>query len=41
MELLTQPETWIALIETVSTEHTGGEQTAMTRSITEQLGGAR
>lgn len=31
-------ETWIALIETVTTEHTGGERTAMTRSITEQLG---
>ena len=31
-------ETWIALIETVTTEHTGGERTAMTRSIEEQLG---
>ena len=31
-------ETWIALIETVTTEHTGGEQTPMTRSIAEQLG---
>jgi quercetin dioxygenase-like cupin family protein len=31
-------ETWIALIETVSTEHTGGELTALTRSIEEQLG---
>jgi quercetin dioxygenase-like cupin family protein len=31
-------ETWIALVETVTTEHTGGEQTAMTRSIAEQLG---
>ncbi len=31
-------ETWIALIETVTTEHTGGEQTAMTRAISEQLG---
>ena len=31
-------ETWIALIETVTTEHTGGEQTAFTRSIEEQLG---
>lgn len=30
-------ETWIALIETVTTEHTGGEQTPMTRSIEEQL----
>ncbi len=31
-------ETWLVLIETVTTEHTGSEQTAMTRSITEQLG---
>jgi mannose-6-phosphate isomerase-like protein (cupin superfamily) len=31
-------ETWIALIETVTTQHTGGEQTPMTRSIEEQLG---
>jgi mannose-6-phosphate isomerase-like protein (cupin superfamily) len=31
-------ETWIALIETVTTEHTGGEQTPLTRSIAEQLG---
>lgn len=31
-------ETWIALVETVTTEHTGGEQTPMTRSIAEQLG---
>ncbi len=31
-------ETWIALVETVTTEHTGGEPTAMTRSIAEQLG---
>ena len=31
-------ETWIALIETVSTEHTGGEATPLTRSIAEQLG---
>ena len=30
-------ETWIALIETVTTEHTGGEETALTRSIAEQL----
>jgi mannose-6-phosphate isomerase-like protein (cupin superfamily) len=30
-------ETWIALIETVSTEHTGGELTPLTRSIDEQL----
>ena len=33
-------ETWIALIETVTTEHTGGEETALTRSIAEQLGQA-
>ena len=31
-------ETWLALIETVTTEHTGGEVTAFTRSIGEQLG---
>lgn len=31
-------ETWIALVETVTTEHTGGEQTVMTRSIAEQMG---
>lgn len=31
-------ETWIALIETVTTKHTGKEQTAMTRSLEEQLG---
>ena len=31
-------ETWIALIETVTTQHTGQEQTPMTRSIEEQLG---
>lgn len=31
-------ETWIALIETVTTLHTGSEQTAFTRSIAEQLG---
>ncbi len=31
-------ETWIALVETVTTKHTGDEQTAMTRSIEEQLG---
>jgi quercetin dioxygenase-like cupin family protein len=30
-------ETWIALIETVSTEHTGGEPTPLTRSIEDQL----
>lgn len=32
-------ETWIALIETVTTEHTGGEATPLTRSIAEQLAG--
>jgi len=31
-------ETWIALIETVTTQHTGAEITPMTRSIAEQLG---
>ena len=31
-------ETLIALFEPASTEHTGGEQTEMTRSIAEQLG---
>ena len=31
-------ETWIALIETVSTQHTGDEQTPFTRTIAEQLG---
>ena len=30
-------ETWLALIETVTTKHTGEEQTAMTRSLEEQL----
>ncbi len=30
-------ETWIALFEPVATEHTGGEVTALTRSIEEQL----
>jgi quercetin dioxygenase-like cupin family protein len=30
-------ETWIALIETVSTEHTGDEHTPLTRSIDDQL----
>ena len=33
-------ETWLALIETVTTEHTGGEPTAMTRAISEQLAGS-
>jgi mannose-6-phosphate isomerase-like protein (cupin superfamily) len=31
-------ETWIALIETTTTLHTGSEQTALTCSIAEQLG---
>ena len=31
-------ETWIALIETTTTLHTGSEHTPMTRSIAEQLG---
>ncbi len=31
-------ETWIALFEPISTEHTGGEVTPVTRSIAEQLG---
>jgi quercetin dioxygenase-like cupin family protein len=30
-------ETWIVLVEPVSTEHTGDEKTPMTRSIAEQL----
>ncbi len=30
-------ETWLVLIETVTTEHFGGEQTPMARSIEEQL----
>jgi mannose-6-phosphate isomerase-like protein (cupin superfamily) len=30
-------ETWIALIETVTTKHTGDEVTPMTRTIEEQL----
>ena len=33
-------ETWIALIETVTTEHSGGELTPLTRSIAEQVTGA-
>jgi mannose-6-phosphate isomerase-like protein (cupin superfamily) len=31
-------ETWIALVETTTTLHTGSEETPMTRSIAEQLG---
>jgi quercetin dioxygenase-like cupin family protein len=30
-------ETWIALIETVTTRHTGSEDTILTRSLEEQL----
>ena len=30
-------ETWLALIETVTTQHTGSEQTSLTRTIAEQL----
>ncbi len=33
-------ETWLTLIETVTTRHTGAETTHMTRSIEEQLGDA-
>ena len=33
-----EEETWLALVETVTTQHTGEEQTAMTRSVEEQLG---
>jgi mannose-6-phosphate isomerase-like protein (cupin superfamily) len=33
-------ETWIALIETVTTEHTGSEVTPLTRSLAEQLSGS-
>jgi hypothetical protein len=32
-------ECWIVLVETVTTQHTGGVQTPLTRSIEEQLGG--
>ena len=35
-----EEETLIALLEPVNTEHTGGEQTTMTRSIAEQFGEA-
>jgi quercetin dioxygenase-like cupin family protein len=31
-------ETWVALIETTTTLHTGSEQTALTRSIADQRG---
>ncbi len=31
-------ETWIVLIESVTTEHTGGVESSMTRPIGEQLG---
>ncbi len=30
-------ETWLVLIETVTTQHTGGQQTPLTRSIAEQM----
>jgi hypothetical protein len=30
-------ETWIVLIETVTTLHSGSEQTPLTRSIAQQL----
>ncbi len=30
-------ETWIALVETVTTLHSGAEQTGLTRSLDEQL----
>jgi quercetin dioxygenase-like cupin family protein len=33
-----EDETWIALIETITTLHTGSEQTPLTRSIADQLG---
>jgi quercetin dioxygenase-like cupin family protein len=36
-----EEETWVALIETVTTLHTGSEQTPLTRSIAEQLGPAQ
>jgi mannose-6-phosphate isomerase-like protein (cupin superfamily) len=32
-----EEETWIALIETTTTLHTGSEQTPLTRSIADQL----
>ena len=32
-----EEETWVALIETVTTLHTGDEQTPLTRSTAEQL----
>jgi quercetin dioxygenase-like cupin family protein len=34
-------ETWVALVETVTTQHTGSEETPLTRSIAEQLGAER
>ena len=34
-------ETWLALIETVTTQHTGEEITPMTRTLAEQLGHER
>lgn len=32
-----EEECWVVLIETVTTQHTGGEETPLTRSIEEQL----
>jgi quercetin dioxygenase-like cupin family protein len=32
-----EEETWVALVETVTTLHTGSEETPLTRSIAEQL----
>jgi quercetin dioxygenase-like cupin family protein len=31
-------ETWIALVETVTTKHTGDDATSLTRSLAEQMG---
>ena len=35
-----EEETWLALLETVTTQHTGAEHTPLTRSVEEQLGGS-
>lgn len=35
-----EEETWLVLVETVTTQHTGTELTEMTRSVEEQLGSA-
>jgi quercetin dioxygenase-like cupin family protein len=32
-----EEETWIALVETVTTRHTGSEQTGLTRNLDDQL----